>query len=40
VGCFGLDMERIRCADYLGYDRLRRRSPPIFNPVPQQAAHF
>ena len=40
LGCFGPDMERIRCADFLAYDRLRQRTPPVFNPMPEQAAHF
>ncbi len=40
VGCFGADMERIRCADFLAYDRLRRRSSPIATPMPEQGAHF
>jgi|SRR5882672_1813068 len=40
LDCFGPDMERIRCADFLAYDRLRHRSRPIFNRMPEQAAHF
>jgi glycosyltransferase involved in cell wall biosynthesis len=40
LGCFGPDMERIRCADFLSYDRLRRYSAPIYTHMPEQAAHF
>lgn len=40
LGCFGPEMERIRCADFLSYDRLRQHTPPIFQQMPEQAAHF
>jgi glycosyltransferase involved in cell wall biosynthesis len=38
--CFGEEMQRLRYADYLSYDRLRRITPPIYRPGPTQAAHF
>lgn len=40
LDCFGSDMERIRCADYLAFDRLRKRSPTVYRPMSEQAAHF
>lgn len=40
VGCFDADMERIRCADYLSFDRLRQASPPILADAPEQGSHF
>ncbi len=40
LGCFGPDMERFRCADFLAYDRLRHRTSPTFKPMSEQAAHF
>ncbi len=40
LDCFGADVERIRCADYLSYDRLRQKSAPIYRPMSEQAAHF
>ena len=38
--CFGPAMQPWRCADYLSFDRLRRRSAPRFVPGPDRAAHF
>ena len=40
LGCFGPDMERIRCADFISFDRLRTRALPVFREMPEQAAHF
>ncbi len=40
LDCFGAAMERIRCADYLAYDRLRKKSTPIWRAMSEQAAHF
>lgn len=40
VDCFGDDMLRTRCADYLSFDRLRRETPPIYHRGAPQAAHF
>jgi glycosyltransferase involved in cell wall biosynthesis len=40
LDCFGPTMERIRCADYLAYDLLRKRTPPVSRPIAEQAAHF
>jgi len=40
VGCFGEDMQRLRYADYVSYDRLRQVSPPVYHPGPSQASHF
>lgn len=38
--CFGADMQRLRYADYLSFERLRKLTPPIYRPGPSQAAHF
>lgn len=38
--CFGDDMLKIRCADYLTYDRLRHRTTPLFHGGEAVAAHF
>lgn len=40
VGCFDESMMRIRCADFLSFDRLRRRKHPIYRGGASQAAHF
>lgn len=40
LDCFGSDMQQIRCADFLAYDRLRKKSSPIFRPIAAQGAHF
>lgn len=40
VGCFAPEMQRLRPADFISYDRLRRVTPVIFRPGPEQAAHF
>jgi glycosyltransferase involved in cell wall biosynthesis len=37
---FGEDMQSLRYADFLSFDRLRRLTVPQFRPGPVQAAHF
>lgn len=40
LDCFGPEMHRTRCADYLSFDRIRRKRTPVLHPGPPQAAHF
>ncbi|MDX1644365.1 MAG: glycosyltransferase family A protein [Thermoanaerobaculia bacterium] len=40
VGCFDAEMESIRSADYISFDRLRRHATPILSDAPEQGAHF
>ena len=40
VGCFGEDMQRLRYADYVSFDRLRQLTSPVYRPGPTQASHF
>ncbi len=40
LDCFGEDMLRLRCADYLSFDRLRTHTPPLYRIGPTQAAHY
>jgi len=40
VGCFHEEMIHARYADYLSFDRVRRRSPPVYVGGETQAAHF
>lgn len=40
LDCFGEEMLRLRCADYLSFDRLRTHTPPLYRIGPTQAAHY
>lgn len=40
VGCFDEEMVHTRSADYLSFDRVRRRGAPTYAGGEVQAAHF
>jgi glycosyltransferase involved in cell wall biosynthesis len=40
LDCFGPATERLRYADFLAFDALRRATQVVFHPGPEQAAHF